>query len=191
MNPVSAPAAAPVAPAVRDARDEDFAAIRDIYAHHVLHGLATFEETPPDVDEMLARHAAILAQGLPYLVAEHAGRIAGYAYASAFRPRPAYRHTVENSIYLDPRSDRQGLGTLLLRALIERCEQGPWRQMVAVIGNSENLGSIAVHRKLGFEMIGVLPATGYKLGRWVDTVLMQRPLGAGATTHPDGNPTRP
>ncbi|MEI2416411.1 N-acetyltransferase family protein [Orrella sp. JC864] len=187
MNPVPQADTA-AALRIRDAHTEDFPAIQAIYAHHVLHGLATFEEVPPSVDEMRARHAGILALGLPYLVAERAGRLLGYCYASSFRPRPAYRHTVENSVYLAHDAAGQGVGTALLAQLIERCEQGPWRQMIAVIGNSANLGSIGLHRKLGFEMIGTLPGTGYKLGRWVDTVLMQRALGPGRRTHPDGSP---
>lgn len=169
---------------IRDAQPDDFPAIQAIYAHHVLHGVATFEEIPPSVDEMRGRHAGIVALGMPYLVAERDGRILGYAYVSTYRARPAYRYTVENSVYLSTDAARQGAGTALLIALIARCEQGPWRQMVAVIGNSENHASIGVHRKLGFEMIGTMPAVGYKHGRWVDTVLMQRALGAGRNAAP-------
>src|SRR5262249_41462893 len=121
---------------VRDARDEDLAAIQAIYAHHVLHGLASFEETPPSEQEMASRRAAVLAQGLPYLVATVADRLAGYCYASPYRPRPAYRHTIEDSVYVADGMGGRGVGTALLREVIARCEQGSWRQMLAVIGNS-------------------------------------------------------
>jgi phosphinothricin acetyltransferase len=164
---------------IRDAEPADTASIQTIYAHHVLYGLATFEEVPPSVDDMLVRRAAVLALGLPYLVAERDGAILGYSYATFYRPRPAYRHTVEDSVYLADGLGGQGIGTALLGALIERCEAGPWRQMLAVIGNSANDGSIALHRKLGFAHAGTLRAVGFKLGRWVDTVLMQRALGVG------------
>ncbi|VFR75699.1 GCN5-related N-acetyltransferase [plant metagenome] len=188
MNSPSSPAAAAAPFVIRDAQPSDFDAIQDIYRHHVLHGLATFEEVPPDAAELRTRHDNIVGQGLPYLVAVRDGQVLGYAYASAYRPRPAYRYTVEDSIYLAHDAGRQGLGAALLAALIQRCEQGPWRQMIAVIGNSENQGSIAVHTRLGFTLTGIQPNTGYKLGRWVDTVLMQRALGPGGST-PPGNPT--
>lgn len=171
---------------VRAAAVEDIVEVTAIYAHHVRHGLATFEEVPPTVDEMLSRRAAVLALGVPYLVAECEGRVVGYAYATAYRPRPAYRFTIENSVYLADGLGGRGLGTALLTALIARCEQGPWRQMIAVIGNSGNAGSIALHRRLGFQPVGTLPSVGFKLGRWVDTVLMIRSLGAGDSTLPDG-----
>lgn len=188
MSSVLREAAATPSVTVRDAQRGDIPAIQAIYAHHVEHGVATFEEVPPSVEEMQARHAGIVAQGMPYLVAERDARIVGYAYASTYRARPAYRHTVENSVYLAHDAARQGVGTALLTELIARCEQGPWRQMIAVIGDSQNHGSIGVHRKLGFTLIGTLPAVGFKLGRWVDTVLMQRPLGPGSATLPTGAP---
>lgn len=169
---------------VRDATEADMAHVQAIYAHHVLHGRATFEEVPPSVNDMLGRRVAVLDAGLPYLVAESGGRIMGYAYAGMYRPRPAYRHTLEDSIYVADEARGQGIGSALLSALIARCELGPWRQMVAVIGGSENAGSVALHRAFGFELIGTMPAVGYKLGAWVDTVIMQRALGAGAQTHP-------
>ncbi len=169
---------------VRDAAAADMPAIQAIYAHHVLHGLATFEEVPPSVDDMVARRAAVLNAGLPYLAAWIDERVVGYAYATAYRPRPAYRHTIEDSVYVAQGSSGRGIGSALLRALIERCERGPWRQMLAVIGNSGNTGSIALHRSLGFEPIGTLHAVGFKLGRWVDTVLMQRALGDGDRSAP-------
>ena len=169
---------------VRDAADTDMPAIQALYAHHVLHGLATFEEVPPPVAEMAARRAAVLKHGLPYVAAEIDGALVGYAYATPYRPRPAYRYTIEDSIYVAHGLDGRGVGSALLRTLIERCERGPWRQMLAVIGNSANAGSIALHRRLGFEPVGTLHAVGFKLGRWVDTVLMQRALGDGAQSVP-------
>ena len=163
------------------------ASVQRIYTHHVLHGLATFEEVPPSVEDMLGRRAAVLDLGLPYLVAERAGEILGYSYATFYRPRPAYRHTIEDSVYLAEGLGGQGIGAALLSDLIRRCETGPWRQMLAVIGNSANAGSIGLHRKLGFEHAGTLRSVGFKLGRWVDTVLMQRTLGAGDAVPPDGS----
>lgn len=180
-------AASPEAPAVvvRDADGADLAAIQSIYAHHVLHGLATFEETPPSVSELASRRASVLQLGLPYLVAEADGRVVGYAYATSYRPRPAYRFTIEDSIYLADGLAGRGIGAVLLGALIARCEAGPWRQMIAIIGNSENAASLALHRRLGFAMVGTLTSAGFKLGRWVDTVIMQRALGPGDTALPD------
>ncbi len=162
--------------AVRDAAAADFAAIQSIYAHEVLHGLATFEESPPSAAELLARRDSVLDLGLPYLVAELDGRVVGYAYASAYRPRPAYRNTVEDSVYVAPGMHGRGVGGALLTALVERCSKGTWRQMIAIIGNSGNAGSIALHDRAGFCRVGTLEAVGFKLGRWVDTVIMQRPL---------------
>lgn len=169
---------------VRDAQASDMVAVQAIYAHHVLHGLATFEEVPPGVEEIQSRRAAVLAAGLPYLVAEIGGQVMGYAYATAYRPRPAYRHTVEDSVYVAEGQGGRGIGAALLGALIARCEAGPWRQMVAVIGNSGNAGSIALHRRMGFGEVGTLRSVGFKLGRWVDTVLMQRAIGPGDGTPP-------
>lgn len=173
---------------VRDALPADMAAIRAIYAHHVLHGLASFEEAVPSLDEMLARRGSVLAQGLPYLAAEQYGAIVGYCYAGSYRPRPAYRHTVEDSVYVADGNAGRGIGRALLSALIARCEAGPWRQMLAVIGDSGNAGSIGLHRALGFETVGTLRAVGFKFGRWVDSVLMQRALGTGDGTPPDTYP---
>ncbi len=169
---------------LRDAAEEDLPAIAAIYAHHVLHGLATFEEVPPSVEELRSRRAEILGRGLPYLVAEVDGEVVGYSYATAYRPRPAYRHTVEDSVYVRDGFQGRGVGRALLSELIERCSAGPWRQMVAVIGDSGNVASIALHRRLGFRRVGTLRGVGYKLGRWVDTVLMQRALGPGSRTAP-------
>ncbi|MGY4478675.1 GNAT family N-acetyltransferase [Bradyrhizobium sp. USDA 3364] len=169
---------------IRDATEVDMAEVQRIYAHHVLHGLATFEEVPPTLHEMLTRRAAVLAAGLPYLVADIDGRVAGYSYATAYRPRPAYRNTIEDSVYVSEALRGRRVGAALLQALIARSEAGPWRQMIAVIGNSGNAGSIALHRRMGFEMVGTLRSVGFKLGQWVDTVLMQRPLGLGASALP-------
>jgi L-amino acid N-acyltransferase YncA len=169
---------------VRDANADDMETVQAIYAHYVLTGLATFEETPPTVAELKSRREAVLASGLPYLVAEIDGQVRGYCYATAYRPRPAYRHTIEDSVYVAQRFEGLGIGSALLSALIQRSEAGPWRQMIAVIGNSGNAGSIALHRRLGFTNAGTLLYVGFKLGQWVDTVLMQRPLGDGDQTPP-------
>lgn len=176
---------------VRNSSPDDVPAIRDIYAHHVLNGLASFEETPPTVDDMAARREGVLKLGLPYLVAELNGRVVGYSYASSFRPRPAYRHTVENSVYVADGMHGHGIGGTLLKELIRRCEAGMWRQMIAVIGNSENFASITLHKRHGFRLTGILEGTGFKHGRWVDTVLMQRALGPGVSTLPSTIPTAP
>ena len=169
---------------VRDARDADMEAVRAIYAHRVLHGFGSFEEEPPLLDEMMARRAAVLAAGLPWLVAEIDGVVAGYAYAGPFRARAAYRYTVENSVYVAEDFARRGVGAALLADLIARCEAGPWRQMLAVIGDSDNHGSVGLHRAHGFSHLGTMKAVGYKHGRWVDVVMMQRPLGEGDETLP-------
>jgi len=169
---------------VRSSREEDIPAITRIYAHHVLHSLASFEEVPPDAAELAARRKEVLTHGLPYLTADQAGEVVGYAYAGPYRARSAYRFTIEDSVYIDAGRLGQGIGRALLRRLIELCEQGPWRQMIAVIGDSENHASIGLHRAEGFELIGTHPAVGFKFGRWVDSVLMQRELGDGAATLP-------
>ncbi|HUI53552.1 MAG TPA: GNAT family N-acetyltransferase [Bryobacteraceae bacterium] len=163
---------------VRPSTEDDLERITEIYGYHVLHSPATFEVDPPGRDVMTTRRAAILALGLPYLAAEWEGRVAGYAYAGVYRPRPAYRFTIEDSVYVDPRHGGQGCGHALLASLIERCEQGPWRQMIAVIGDSGNTASIRLHQRLGFRSVGTLLAVGFKFDRWVDTVLMQRGLGS-------------
>ena len=177
-----------VAPAghvvIRDATDVDMTEVLRIYQPYVLNGLATFENVPPRLDEMLERRAAVLAAGLPYLVAEVDGQVAGYAYATSYRPRPAYRHTIEDSVYISENMRGRRIGTALLQELIARSEAGSWRQMLAVIGNSGNAGSIALHRRMGFLPVGTLRSVGFKLGQWVDTVLMQRALGPGAATLP-------
>lgn len=182
MTTNSAPAGAIT---LRDATAADAKAIQEIYATHVLTGLASFEEIPPDVEEMARRMTEITARGLPYLVAEIDGRIGGYAYASPFRNRSAYRYTVEDSVYIADDALRLGLGRALLSAVIERCTAAGYRQMIAVIGDTANEGSIGLHAHLGFEAIGSMPAVGFKFGRWVDSVRMQRALGDGARTPPD------
>lgn len=161
---------------IDDAIEADFDAITAIYGHHVRHGLASFEEEAPSRDEMLSRWRNVRALGLPYIVARLDGRVGGYSYATSYRPRPAYRHTVENSVYLDKDLAGRGIGKALLVDLIARCRRGPWRQMVAVIGDSANSGSVELHRSCGFRLVGTLQAVGFKHGRWVDTVLMQRTL---------------
>jgi L-amino acid N-acyltransferase YncA len=178
----------PQAVLVRDATEQDMAAIQAMYAQEVLHGLATFEEVPPTVDIMLTRRAGVLDLGLPYLAAELAGEVVGYSYATEYRPRPAYRYTVEDSVYVAAGMQGRGIGRALLSALIARCETGHWRQMVAVIGNSGNAGSIGLHRQHGFRLVGTFEAVGFKLGRWVDTVLMQRALRPGGDTLPERAP---
>ena len=166
---------------IRASLDADIDAIADIYAHHVLHGLGSFETEPPSADEMRRRRADIIGRGLPYLVAEDAaGAVLGYAYAGPYRTRAAYRHTVENSVYLRPEAMRRGIGSALLTALIAACERCGCRQMVAVVGDSGNAASIALHLRAGFRLVGTLEAVGFKHGRWVDTVLLQRAIGAGA-----------
>ncbi len=164
---------------IRDAREGDMRFVQEIYAHHVRHGLASFEEEAPGVAEMIDRRENVLKLGLPYLVAEMDGRIVGYSYASLYRPRPAYRHTIEDSVYVRDGFAGNGIGRELLSTLIRRCEGGSWRQMLAVIGDSANAGSIGLHGSQGFRQIGKLDAVGFKFGRWVDSILMQRPLGKG------------
>lgn len=169
---------------IRDALDSDLPAITAIYGHWVTHGRASFELEPPDLAEMTRRRATVLAGGYPYLVAEHAGEVLGYAYASLYRARPAYRFTVENSVYVRPGGGRNGAGRALLEELIARCAAGGFRLMIAVIGDSANAPSIGLHRACGFQPVGTLPGTGWKHGQWVDTVLMTRELGEGRSTPP-------
>src|SRR6202171_2635970 len=171
-------------PEIRPATAADLPAITDIYEHAVLYGTATFELIPPDLAEMTRRFGVLMDGGFPYLVDILEGRVVGYAYAGAYRPRPAYRFTVENSVYLDPAIHRRGIGLQLLQRLIAECEARGYRQMIAVIGDSANAASIGVHSRCGFEMIGTHPNVGFKFGRWLDTVMMQRALGEGAATVP-------
>jgi len=168
--------------AIRPSQDRDIAEIAAIYRHHVLHGVASFEEVPPDEEELARRRRDILALRLPYLVAEGAGRLVGYCYASRYRTRAAYRFTVEDSIYVDAAEIGRGIGRALLSTLVQRCCELGYRQMVAVIGGSDQWPSIRLHEALGFTRAGLLSAVGFKFGEWVDCVLMQRPLGSGSNT---------
>ena len=165
---------------IRPSTTHDLPAITAIYAQAVLHGTGTFELDPPDQPEMARRRDDVLSKGLPWLVAQAQGQVLGYAYANHFRPRRAYRFCLEDSIYLHPEARGQGLGRVLLAELLGRCEAAGARQMLAVIGDAANAGSIGVHAALGFEHTGVLKASGWKFDRWLDVVLMQRALGPGA-----------
>jgi L-amino acid N-acyltransferase YncA len=169
---------------IRPAATADLPFVTDIYRHAVLYGTATFELIPPDLAEMTRRFDTLMEGGFPYFTAALDGRVVGYAYAGAYRPRPAYRFTVENSVYLEPAIHRRGIGLQLLQRLITESEARGYRQMVAVIGDSANAGSIGVHTKCGFQMIGTHPDVGFKFERWLDTVMMQRALGEGASTLP-------
>lgn len=182
----------PLLPArVRAARPDDMSAVADIYAHYVARSAATFEEVPPDAPAMAQRHRDVLAHGLPFLIAEDDSGVVGFVYASPYRMRSAYRYTVEDSIYVPPRAIGRGLGRLLLGSLIEACAALDLRQMVAVIGDSANAASIGLHGHMGFRPAGTLRAAGFKHGRWVDAVIMQRPLGAGNETPPPERPPFP
>jgi L-amino acid N-acyltransferase YncA len=184
-----APADEPAAVTIRPATLADIAGVQPIYAHYVEATTATFEEVAPTLAEMQRRFADITGHGLPYLVAEDAdGRIAGFSYASPFRTRSAYRFTVEDSVYVDPEARRGGIGRALLMTLAERCTEIGYRQMVAVIGGNANAASIALHIRCGFRQVGLMPAVGFKFGRWIDSVRMQRALGDGDRTLPHDLP---
>jgi L-amino acid N-acyltransferase YncA len=169
---------------VRDAAQGDLPAIQVIYAHHVLRGLASFEEVPPDLEEMRRRHAEVTGRGLPYLVAARNAEVLGFGYCAPYRMRSAYRYALEDSVYVREGESGHGMGSQLLAALLARCEELGYRQVIAVIGDSANAASIALHARFGFVRAGTLRSTGYKFGRWVDSVLMQRPLGTGDGTPP-------
>jgi phosphinothricin acetyltransferase len=172
---------------LRPAETGDVPGIQAIYAHHVLHDIASFEEEPPDQAEMQRRMTDVLARGLPYLVAEDrpgSGAILGYAYAAPYRARPAYRYSVEDSVYVLPGKGGRGIGSALLGELIERCAALGYRQMIAVIGDSDNAGSIRLHARHGFHHVGALASVGFKHGRWVDSVFMQLAIGPGDETLP-------
>jgi L-amino acid N-acyltransferase YncA len=169
---------------VRPAALQDLAGIQSIYAYHVLHGLASFEEEAPPLEEMRRRYEEITGRGLPYLVAEENGEILGYGYCALYRTRSAYRYALEDSIYVKHGKQGKGVGKAVLAELIARCTALGYRQIIAVIGDSANAGSIAVHASLGFVRAGNLRSTGFKFGRWVDSILMQRPLGEGDGTPP-------
>ncbi len=172
-------------PTIRHSSDGDIPAITAIYQHHVLHGTGTFEVDPPSEADMAARRADVLAKGLPWLVAEQDGRVLGFAYANWFKPRPAYRFSAEDSIYIADDARGLGLGRQLLSELAAQAEAAGVRKLLAVIGDSANAGSIGVHRALGFTEVGVLRSVGWKFGAWRDIVLMEKPLGAGDTTSPE------
>ncbi|MGZ5181222.1 MAG: N-acetyltransferase family protein [Ramlibacter sp.] len=169
---------------IRPSTDADLPAITAIYAHHVLHGTGTFETTPPTESEMAGRRADVLAKGLPWLVIEQDGRVLGYAYCQWFKPRPAYRYSAEDSIYLHPDAAGRGLGRQLLTALLAQAEAVGVRKLIAVIGDSANAGSVGVHRALGFQPVGTIASCGWKFGRWLDIVLMDKVIGAGDATAP-------
>lgn len=169
---------------VRPAAPADLQAIHAIYAHHVLHGLASFEEIPPVHDELLRRYRDVVGRGLPWLVADFGGAVAGYGYCAPYRSRSAYRYALEDSVYVREDMQGRGVGTALLAELIRRCEALGYRQLVAVIGDSAHAASINLHAAAGFLRVGTLRSVGFKLGRWVDSVIMQRPLGPGDATRP-------
>lgn len=170
--------------AVREAETADLTSVQEIYAHHVQTGLASFELEAPDLAEIERRVQSVRGHGLPFLVADLGGRVAGYAYAAPYRARPAYRYTLENSVYVAPEAARRGLGSALLTELIRRTEALGYRRMIAVIGDGGNEASIGFHLRHGFKRAGTLPSVGLKFGRWVDTVLLERPLGEGDKTLP-------
>lgn len=170
---------------ITDASLDDVPAIAAIYEWHVLNGRGSFEEIPPTIEQIGERLHHVLEQGLPWLVARYSGIVVGYCYATVYRPRPAYRFTLEDSVYIDASMTGRGIGSELLNALISRCEQGPWRQMIAVIGDGEkNTGSCRLHKQFGFETVGNLRSVGFKLGDWRDTLIMQRPLNQGDWSQP-------
>lgn len=170
---------------VRASEGRDLPAIQAIYAWHVEHGLASFEVEAPGADEIAARRRAVIERGYPYLVAERDGAVVGYAYAGPYRARPGYRYTAENSVYVRHGCEGQGVGKALLATLIEQCAACGVRQIVAVIGDSANHASIGLHQSLGFATVGTLRSVGFKFGRWVDSVVMQRAVGAGGATLPE------
>jgi phosphinothricin acetyltransferase len=169
---------------IRSSQESDLPAITAIYAHHVLHGTGTFETTPPTEAEMTSRRADVLAKGLPYLVIEDGGRVLGYAYCQWFKPRPAYRFSAEDSIYMHPDAAGKGLGKQLLAELAKEAEAVGVRKLIAVIGDSDNTGSIGVHKALGFTHAGTIKSCGWKFERWLDIVIMEKAIGAGDATPP-------
>jgi phosphinothricin acetyltransferase len=173
---------------IRPSTDTDIAAITAIYQHHVLDGTGTFEITPPSLEDMAVRRADVLSKGLPYLVLEDTGEVLGFAYCNWFKPRPAYRFSAEDSIYLAPAAKGKGAGKTLLAELVAQAERAGVRKLIAVIGDSANLGSIGVHRSVGFSHVGVLAACGWKFERWLDVVLMECTLGMGSQSAPTDNP---
>ena len=172
-------------PLIRPSSDADLPAITAIYAHHVLHGTGSFETEPPSVADMMARRADVLSKGLPYLVVEQDGKIAGFAYGNWFKPRPAYRYSVEDSIYMAPDLQGKGLGRVLLTELMARFEAAGIRKVMAIVGDSANTGSVGIHLALGFTQVGIVDSCGWKFGAWRDIVIMQKTLGLGDTQPPD------
>ncbi len=171
-------------PLIRPSSDADLPAITAIYAHHVLHGTGSFETEPPSVADMTTRRADVLSKGLPYLVVEQDGKIAGFAYGNWFKPRPAYRYSVEDSIYMAPELQGKGLGRALLTELMARFEAVGIRKVMAIVGDSANTGSVGIHLALGFTQVGIVDSCGWKLGAWRDIVIMQKTLGLGNTQPP-------
>ena len=169
-------------PTIRQSSLQDVPSIARIYAHHVAHGTGSFETEAPDVAEMTRRRDEVLARQLPYLVAEHDGQVVGFAYANWFKPRPAYRFSAEDSIYVDDSMRGQGVGKLLLQALIAQCEAAGVRKLIAVIGDSANQGSVGVHQAAGFRHVGTMESVGWKFDRWLDVVMMEKTLGDGNST---------
>lgn len=169
-------------PTIRQSSLQDVPSIARIYAHHVAHGTGSFETEAPDVAEITRRRDEVLARQLPYLVAEHDGQVVGFAYANWFKPRPAYRFSAEDSIYVDDSMRGQGVGKLLLQALIAQCEAAGVRKLIAVIGDSANQGSVGVHQAAGFRHVGTMESVGWKFDRWLDVVMMEKTLGAGNST---------
>lgn len=172
-------------PLIRPSSDADLPAITAIYAHHVLHGTGSFETEPPSVADMMARRADVLSKGLPYLVVEQDGKIAGFAYGNWFKPRPAYRYSVEDSIYMAPELQGKGLGRALLAELMARFEAAGIRKVMAIVGDSANTGSVGIHLALGFTQVGIVDSCGWKFGAWRDIVIMQKTLGLGNTQPPN------
>jgi phosphinothricin acetyltransferase len=170
---------------LRASTEQDVPAITAIYGHHVTHGTGTFETTPPTEADMAARRADVLSKGLPYLVAENDGQVLGFAYCQWFKPRPAYRFSAEDSIYLHPDAAGQRIGTKLLTELMKQAEATGLRKLIAVIGDSANARSIGVHRAVGFRHVGTIQSCGWKFGRWLDIVMMEKSLGDGSRTAPE------
>ena len=171
-------------PLIRPSTEQDINAITQIYREHVLHGTGTFEIEPPTRADMTARRADVLAKGLPYLVVEDAGRVLGFAYCNWFKPRPAFRFSAEDSIYMDNTAHRQGLGRALMAELCTQAERAGVRKLIAVIGDSANMASVGLHQALGFTAVGTMAACGWKFERWLDIVLMEKPLGLAHTQAP-------
>jgi L-amino acid N-acyltransferase YncA len=189
-NQPAKPSTAPLKVRIRVATEKDMAATQEIYSHYVLHSTASFEEEPPTVAEMTARWQRVQSRGLPYLVATHRNQVVGYAYAGPFRERSGYRYTIEDSVYVSEDFRGRDVGNELMTELIERCTALGFRQMIAVIGDSTNASSLALHSRHGFFVVGALSSTCFKFGRWVDAVLMQRILGDGDNSLPPKNPGR-